>query len=175
MDENMTSQSDFSRSIPDTPRRICKLKVSAFMIRRLYRGPVRVKSFWTLSNVSVGTKALINGTCLHWRKDATARRQLIRREINLGYCDIVDEYAKLSGIPRLINAGFNTHEEPIAVIDDVVEVTDGHLGDNRSARRAAAAPPYRCVPATDCRPYQFLSLVSQLPELQVDKPMSAGV
>jgi hypothetical protein len=61
-----------------------------------------------------------------------------------------------------------------AVVDGVVEVTGDHLSDNRSARRAAA--PYRCVPVADCRPYQFLSLASQLPEfLQVDKPMSAGV
>ncbi len=108
--------------------------------------------------------------------DATARRQLIRREVNLGYYEIVDEYAKLSGIPGLISTDFNTHEEPITVVDGVVEVTGDHLSDNRSARRAAAPPPYRCVPVADCRPYRFLSLASQLPDLlRVDKPMSAGV
>jgi carbamoyltransferase len=45
--------------------------------------------------------------------DGTARPQLIRREINPGYYDIVAEYEKLSGIPCLINTSFNMHEEPI--------------------------------------------------------------
>ncbi len=45
--------------------------------------------------------------------DGTARPQLIRREVNPGYYDIVHEYEKLSGIPCLINTSFNMHEEPI--------------------------------------------------------------
>lgn len=45
--------------------------------------------------------------------DGTARPQLIRREINPGYHDILTEYEKLSGIPTLINTSFNMHEEPI--------------------------------------------------------------
>jgi len=45
--------------------------------------------------------------------DGTARPQLIRREINPGYYDILKEYEKLSGIPSLINTSFNMHEEPI--------------------------------------------------------------
>ena len=45
--------------------------------------------------------------------DGTARPQLIRREVNPGYYDIVAEYEKLSGIPCLINTSFNMHEEPI--------------------------------------------------------------
>jgi len=45
--------------------------------------------------------------------DGTARPQLIRREVNPGYYDIVKEYEKLSGIPSLINTSFNMHEEPI--------------------------------------------------------------
>ena len=45
--------------------------------------------------------------------DGTARPQLIRREVNPGYYDIVKEYQKLSGIPSLINTSFNMHEEPI--------------------------------------------------------------
>ncbi|GGX49544.1 carbamoyltransferase family protein [Saccharospirillum salsuginis] len=45
--------------------------------------------------------------------DGTARPQLIRREANPGYYDIVSEYEKLSGIPSLINTSFNMHEEPI--------------------------------------------------------------
>ncbi len=45
--------------------------------------------------------------------DGTARPQLIRREVNEGYYDIVDEYRKISGIPSIINTSFNMHEEPI--------------------------------------------------------------
>lgn len=45
--------------------------------------------------------------------DGTARPQLIRREVNPGYYDILKAYEKLSGIPSLINTSFNMHEEPI--------------------------------------------------------------
>lgn len=45
--------------------------------------------------------------------DGTARPQLIKRETNPGYYDIVKEYEKLSGLPSLINTSFNMHEEPI--------------------------------------------------------------
>lgn len=45
--------------------------------------------------------------------DGTARPQLIRREVNPGYYDIVKAYEQLSGIPSLINTSFNMHEEPI--------------------------------------------------------------
>jgi carbamoyltransferase len=45
--------------------------------------------------------------------DGTARPQLIRRELNPGYYDILKEYEKLSGLPCLINTSFNMHEEPI--------------------------------------------------------------
>lgn len=50
--------------------------------------------------------------------DGTARPQLIRREINPGYYDIIAEYEKLSGIPCLINTSFNMHEEPIVCSPD---------------------------------------------------------
>jgi len=45
--------------------------------------------------------------------DGTARPQLIRREVNPGYYDILKEYERLSGISSLINTSFNMHEEPI--------------------------------------------------------------
>lgn len=45
--------------------------------------------------------------------DGTARPQLIRREVNPGYYDILKEYEKISGVPSLINTSFNMHEEPI--------------------------------------------------------------
>jgi carbamoyltransferase len=45
--------------------------------------------------------------------DGTARPQLIRREDNPGYYDILKHYKELTGLPCLINTSFNMHEEPI--------------------------------------------------------------
>lgn len=45
--------------------------------------------------------------------DGTARPQVIRREQNPLYYDILSAYAELSGVPVLINTSFNVHEEPI--------------------------------------------------------------
>ncbi len=61
--------------------------------------------------------------------DGTARPQLVRREVNAGYYDIVDEYRKLSGIPSLINTSFNMHEEPIVCSphDAIRAFLRGHL------------------------------------------------
>lgn len=50
--------------------------------------------------------------------DGTARPQLIKRETNPGYYDIIKEYEKISGIPSLINTSFNMHEEPIVCSPD---------------------------------------------------------
>ena len=61
--------------------------------------------------------------------DGTARPQLIRREKNPVYYDIVAEYHKLSGIPCLINTSFNMHEEPIVCTpqDAIRAFLDGRL------------------------------------------------
>jgi carbamoyltransferase len=45
--------------------------------------------------------------------DGTARPQLIRRQDNPGYYDIVDAFHRRTGIPSVINTSFNMHEEPI--------------------------------------------------------------
>jgi carbamoyltransferase len=45
--------------------------------------------------------------------DGTARPQILRRETNPLYYDIIDEYRKRTGIPTLINTSFNMHGEPI--------------------------------------------------------------
>lgn len=50
--------------------------------------------------------------------DGTARPQLIRRDVNPGYYDIISEYEKLSGSPSLVNTSFNMHEEPIVCSPD---------------------------------------------------------
>lgn len=45
--------------------------------------------------------------------DGTARPQVIRREDNPGYYDILKEYYAITGIASVINTSFNMHEEPI--------------------------------------------------------------
>ncbi len=76
--------------------------------------------------------------CTDWMKqncpaavhvDGTARPQLIRRDVNPGYYDIVAAYERLSGVPCLINTSFNMHEEPIVLTpDDAVRAfVRGHL------------------------------------------------
>jgi carbamoyltransferase len=61
--------------------------------------------------------------------DGTARPQLIRRETNPGYYDILAEYEKLSGLSSLINTSFNMHEEPIVRTpgDGIRAFLDGRL------------------------------------------------
>jgi carbamoyltransferase len=61
--------------------------------------------------------------------DGTARPQLIKREMNPGYYDILSEYQKLSGLSSLINTSFNMHEEPIVRTpeDAIRAFLDGRL------------------------------------------------
>jgi carbamoyltransferase len=49
--------------------------------------------------------------CVH--VDGTARPQLIHREQNPVYYDVLHAYERRTGIPALINTSFNVHEEPI--------------------------------------------------------------
>ena len=61
--------------------------------------------------------------------DGTARPQLVRREVNPIYYDILREHEKLSGISTLINTSYNMHEEPIVCTpaDAVRAFPDGRL------------------------------------------------
>ena len=61
--------------------------------------------------------------------DGTARPQLIKRDVNPEYYDIVKEYSQLSQIPSLINTSFNMHEEPIVCSPQhaVRAFVQGHL------------------------------------------------
>ncbi|MFN7973249.1 MAG: carbamoyltransferase C-terminal domain-containing protein [Acidobacteriota bacterium] len=45
--------------------------------------------------------------------DGTARPQILAREDNPSYHEILSEYERLTGVPTLINTSFNMHEEPI--------------------------------------------------------------
>ena len=50
--------------------------------------------------------------------DGTARPQIVRRDINPGYFDILTEYNRLTGLSVLVNTSFNMHEEPIVCSPD---------------------------------------------------------
>ena len=45
--------------------------------------------------------------------DGTARPQLVRRDRNPRYWQLIERYRQLSGIPLVLNTSFNVHEEPI--------------------------------------------------------------
>jgi len=45
--------------------------------------------------------------------DGTARPQLVTRDSNPSFHQILSEYKRLTGLPSLINTSFNMHEEPI--------------------------------------------------------------
>jgi len=61
--------------------------------------------------------------------DGTARPQIIRREVEPFYYDILADYRRRTGIPSLINTSFNMHEEPIVCTpgDAVRAFLQGHL------------------------------------------------
>lgn len=45
--------------------------------------------------------------------DGTARPQLVNKESNPNFHEVLSHYYKLTGIPSLLNTSFNCHEEPI--------------------------------------------------------------
>ena len=61
--------------------------------------------------------------------DGTARPQLIVRDENPGYWDIVEAYRQRTDVPSVVNTSFNMHEEPIVrTPDDAVRsFLQGHL------------------------------------------------
>lgn len=60
--------------------------------------------------------------------DNTARPQIISREQNWLYYDILKEFKTITGIPCLVNTSFNAHEEPII---NTPQEALGALYDNR--------------------------------------------
>jgi carbamoyltransferase len=61
--------------------------------------------------------------------DGTARPQILCREDNPEFYEIVEAYCRITGIPTLINTSFNMHEEPIVCTpeDAVRAFLDGKL------------------------------------------------
>jgi carbamoyltransferase len=105
--------------------------------------------------------------CTPWMKrhmpgvvhlDGTARPQLVRRETNPAYYDIILAFRELTGLPAIINTSFNMHEEPIVcTADDAVRAfLDGNLdylalGD-RLVRHPAGAQRERVPVAAEAEP-----------------------
>ncbi len=56
------------------------------------------------------------------KSDKTARPQIVVKNKNPKFWDILNEYYKISGIPVLLNTSFNSHNEPI--IDSPVQAFD---------------------------------------------------
>lgn len=76
--------------------------------------------------------------CTPWMKehmpgvvhiDGTARPQLVRKEINDSYHEIINAFYRRTGLPAIINTSFNIHEEPIvnSAHDAVRAFLDGNL------------------------------------------------
>lgn len=71
--------------------------------------------------------------------DNTARPQVIRREDNPLYYDIIREYYVLTGVPSVINTSFNMHEEPI-----VRTAEEAILAYQAAGLDALALGPFLC-------------------------------
>ncbi|MDC3188078.1 carbamoyltransferase, partial [Candidatus Pelagibacter sp.] len=55
--------------------------------------------------------------------DRTGRPQVVSKQNNLEYYDLLDEMRKLSGIGAILNTSFNIHKKTIVeTIDDAIEV-----------------------------------------------------
>ena len=91
----------------------------------LYNSSYKISSFqFDVNNSNSYAARFMTITCKvkkQWRKkipavvhiDGTARPQIIKRNTNSLYYEILKSYTALSEIPVLINTSFNAHEEPI--------------------------------------------------------------
>ena len=61
--------------------------------------------------------------------DGTARPQVVIRENNPRYFDVIEAYTELTGNPAIINTSFNHHEEPIVLSpqDALRSLRDGNV------------------------------------------------
>ena len=81
------------------------------------RSPYMTIGFET---TELASKDLISG--LH-QGDLTARPQILEREANPDYYDIIKEFEKITGVGGLINTSFNLHGYPIVnTPDDALNV-----------------------------------------------------
>ena len=57
--------------------------------------------------------------------DGTARPQTVRRDVNPRYWALIDEFAKLTGVPLLLNTSFNIQEPIVCRPEDAVRTFRG--------------------------------------------------
>ncbi len=101
-----------------------RLKRTEFMPFAPYVRDVDYKEYFKIDEENLDPYKFMTITCEVTEKchreapaithvDGTARPQIIFRDVNLVYYDILTEYKKLTGIGVLVNTSFNMHEEPI--------------------------------------------------------------
>lgn len=62
--------------------------------------------------------------------DATARPQLVKKDVNPDYYSVIEEFYKLTGLPIIVNTSYNMHEEPIVCTpDDALRAFDAGAVD----------------------------------------------
>lgn len=71
------------------------------------------KNAWFMTSCYPCTKDMHEHSPAVVHLDGTARPQIVSKERNGPYYDVLNSYYKLTGIPTLINTSFNRHEEPI--------------------------------------------------------------
>ena len=52
--------------------------------------------------------------------DGTARPQMVSREVNPRYWNLINEFKKLTGIPMLLNTSFNVQEPIVCTPQDAI-------------------------------------------------------
>ena len=73
--------------------------------------------------------------------DGTARPQTVRRDVNPRYWELIDRFARLTGVPMLLNTSFNIQEPIVCRPEDAVRTYQGAnfdalvLENNLVARR----------------------------------------
>lgn len=101
-----------------------RLKRTEFMPFAPFVRDIDFKEYFNISNEHITPFKFMTITCNVTEKckteapaithvDGTARPQIIFRETNPTYYDILTEYKKLTGVAVLVNTSFNMHEEPI--------------------------------------------------------------
>ena len=100
------------------------LKRTEFMPFAPFVRDIDFKEYFEITNENITPFKFMTITCDVTEKckteapaithiDGTARPQIIFRETNPTYYDILTEYKKLTGVGVLVNTSFNMHEEPI--------------------------------------------------------------
>jgi len=101
-----------------------RLKRTEFMPFAPYVRDIDFKEYFKISDENITPFKFMTITCDVTDKckqeapaithvDGTARPQIIFREQNPTYYDILTEYKKLIGVGVLVNTSYNMHEEPI--------------------------------------------------------------